>query len=100
MPRLIGIDEALKLVPTGKTINGRQAKNIGLVDEVDDDPLRFAVNIDGEQLEMTVPVGKLNAGEVDENALWVGALAKKRMRGQIAPLKAIDLLRVAETPRR
>ena len=47
---------------------------------------------------MAVPVGKLNAGEIDETHYEsASALAKKRMRGQIAPLKAIDLLRVAGT---
>ena len=98
LPRLVGLGEALKLVPTGKAINGRQAKDIGLVDEVDDDPLGFATMIDNERLGMAVPVGKLNAGEVDETHYESAiALAKKRMRGQIAPLKAIDLLRVAGT---
>ena len=46
----MGFREALKLVPTGKTINGKQASDIGLVDEVDDDPLGFASMIDGERL--------------------------------------------------
>ncbi|MEL0032828.1 MAG: enoyl-CoA hydratase/isomerase family protein, partial [Paracoccaceae bacterium] len=98
LPRLVGLGEALKLVPTGKAINGRQAKEIGLVDEIDDDPLGFAAMTNGEWLGMAVPVGELNAGEVDE-AQYESAivLAKKRMRGQAAPLKAIDLLRVAET---
>ena len=98
LPRLVGLGEALRLVPTGITINGRQAKNIGLIDEVDEDPQGFAAMIDAEQLEMAVPVGKLNAGEIDKTHYeTASALAKKRMRGQIAPLKAIDLLRIAET---
>ena len=54
------------------------------------------MNIDGEQLRMTIPVGKLNAVEVDEKHYGLAStLAKKRMRRQIAPLKAIDLLRAA-----
>ena len=66
LPRLVGLGEALKLVPTGKAINGRQAKEIGLVDEVDDDPLGFATMIDGERLVMAVPVGKSNTVVVNE----------------------------------
>ena len=98
LPRLVGLVEALKLVPTGKAISGRQAKDIGLVDEVDDDPLDFATTIDGERLKMAVPVGKSNTVTVDETHYETAiALAKKRKRGQIAPLKAIDLLRVAGT---
>ena len=98
LPRLVGIGEALKLVPAGKTINGRQARDIGLVDVVDDDPLGFAAIIDGERLGIVVPVGELTATEVDETHYETArALAKKRMRGQVAPLKAIDLLRVAGT---
>ncbi len=98
LPRLVGLGEALNLVPTGKAINGRQAKEIGLVDEIDDDPLGFAAITNGELLGMAVPVGALNAGEVDEaHYESASVLAKKRMRGQVAPLKAIDLLRVAQT---
>ena len=96
LPRLIGFGEALKLIPTGKTINGRQAKDIGFVDEVDDDPLGFAAMIDGELLGMVVPIAELNTVPVDETHYEsAAALAKKRMRGQIAPRKAIDLLRFA-----
>jgi len=98
LPRLVGLAEALKLVPTGKAINGRQAKDIGLVDEVDDNPLGLATMTKGEWLGMAVPVGALNAGKIDETHYEsASAFAKKRMRGQIAPLKAIDLLRVAGT---
>ena len=98
LPRLVGLAEALKLVPTGKAINGRQAKDIGLVDEVDDDPLGLATMTKGEWLRMAVPVGALNAGGIDETHYEsASTFAKKRMRGQIAPLKAIDLLRVAGT---
>ena len=56
LPRLIGLAEALKLVPTGKAINGGQAMDIGLVNKVDDDPLGFAAMIDSEQLEKAVQV--------------------------------------------
>ena len=96
LPRLVGFREALKLVPTGKAINGKQASDIGLVDEVADDPLGSAVMIDDERLGTAVPIKELNAGGVDETHYEsASAVAKKRMRGQIAPLKAIDLLRVA-----
>ena len=96
LPRLVGFREALKLVPTGKPINGKRACDIGLVDEVADDPLGFAAMIDDERLGMAVPIKELNAGEADETHYESAiAVAKKRMRGQIAPLKAIDLLRVA-----
>ena len=95
LPRLIGLPEALKLVPTGKPINGKQASNIGLIDEVDDDPVGFAAMIDDKRLGMAVPIRELTADEADETHYGSAiAVAKKRMRGQIAPLKAIDLLRV------
>ena len=101
LPRLVGFDEALRLVPTGKAIDGRQAKEIGLIEEVDDDPLGFAAIIDGENLRKMVPVGELHTSGVNEkNYESARALAEKQMRGQIAPLKAIDLLRVAATEKR
>ncbi|MEC8653903.1 MAG: 3-hydroxyacyl-CoA dehydrogenase NAD-binding domain-containing protein, partial [Pseudomonadota bacterium] len=98
LSRLVGFVEALKLVPTGEAISGREAMEIGLVDEVDDDPPGFAATVDIGLLGMAVPSGELKASAVDEvHYESARAHTKKRMRGQIAPLKAIDLLRVAGT---
>ena len=46
LPRLVGLAEALKLIPTGKTISGKAAMTIGLVNAIDDDPVAAAKLID------------------------------------------------------
>ncbi|MCI4666188.1 MAG: 3-hydroxyacyl-CoA dehydrogenase NAD-binding domain-containing protein [Neomegalonema sp.] len=98
LPRLVGLQKALELIPTGKTIRGREAKAIGLVDELDDDPIFFAEMTNIEWLGMATPVGELNSGALEPEAFEAArAIAHKKMRGQAAPLKAIDLIEAAQT---
>lgn len=49
LPRLIGTANALELFFTASPIDARRAHAIGLIDEISEDPLAFAVNLD-EQL--------------------------------------------------
>ncbi|PLX39151.1 MAG: enoyl-CoA hydratase [Hyphomicrobiales bacterium] len=98
LPRLIGLEAALDLVPTGKPVSGTAAKALGLVNEVDDDPVAHAEMLNGEQLGTVVPVGELNTGTVAPEAFEKARkTAAKRMRGQIAPQKAIDLLELSQS---
>lgn len=97
LPRLIGMEQALGMIPTGRAIFAEQAKDIGLIDEIDDDPVFFADTTNGEWLGMAVPVGELNTGQApvarfDE----ARAVAAKRMPNQIAPLEAIKLMEAAQ----
>ncbi|MDC3234678.1 enoyl-CoA hydratase/isomerase family protein, partial [Candidatus Puniceispirillum sp.] len=62
LPRLIGLTEALKLIPTGKTISGGKAMAIGLVDAIDDDPITAAKLIDQKILIEVVPLNLTRAG--------------------------------------
>ena len=98
LPRLVGIETALKMIPTGKPVSGAAAKEIGLVDAVDDDPIACAEMLNSEWLGMAVPVGELNSGDADE-ALFDAArqVARTRMRGQQAPLRAIDLVALSRS---
>jgi 3-hydroxyacyl-CoA dehydrogenase len=98
LPRLVGLDNALEMIPTGKSVTGQQAKVIGLVDELDDDPVARAEMVNSEWLDMAVPVGELNSGQAGP-AVYEKArdVAMKKMRGQDAPLKAIDLLERSES---
>ena len=98
LPRLIGLNEALKLIPTGKTISGRAAMAIGLVDAIDDDPINAAKLIDQKILSELVPLNLTKAG-ADETVNYDAArqIAIRRMRGQEAPLTSISLLEMAQT---
>ena len=98
LPRLVGLEKALSMIPTGKSVTGEQAKAIGLIDELDDDPVAHAEMVNSEWLDMACPVGELNSGDVSAEAFeQAREIAAKKMRGQRAPLKAIELLELAET---
>lgn len=98
LPRLIGLTEALKLIPTGRTISGRVAMAIGLVQAIDDDPINAAKLIDQRTLSEAVPLNLTKLG-ADKTVNYDAArqVAIKRMRGQEAPLTAISLLEIAQT---
>ena len=98
LPRLVGLAEALKLIPTGKTISGKAAMTIGLVNAIDDDPVAAAKLIDQKILSEAVPLSLMKAG-TDKTVNYDTArqIAIRRMRGQEAPLTAISLLETAQT---
>ena len=98
LPRLVGLAEALKLIPTGKTISGKAAMAIGLVNAIDDDPVAAAKLIDQKILSEAVPLSLMKA-ETDKTVSYDTArqLAIRRMRGQEAPLTAISLMETAQT---
>ena len=97
LPRLVGMEEALKMIPTGRPIKAEYAKEIGLLDEVDADPVYFAELTNPEWLDMKVPVGELNAGETAADVFEAAtAEASKKMRQQVAPVRAIELLQLAQ----
>lgn len=98
LPRLVGLEKSLEMIPTGKSLSGEEAKAIGLIDELADDPVAYAGMVNDEWLGMAVPVGELNSGEAASSTFKAARdVAMKKMRGQHAPLKAIELLHLAET---
>ena len=98
LPRLIGMEQALRLIPTGKAVDAEQALALGLINNIDPEPVYFAELTNAEWLGMAVPVGELNAGAATEEAYAAArALARRKMAGQQAPPRAIALLQAAET---
>lgn len=93
LPRLVGLEAALSMIPTGKPITGARAKEIGLVHEISDDPVGFAEVTNPELLSTIVPLCELNPPE--ENGALLAKTrhsAATKMRGQVAPMAAIDAI--------
>lgn len=96
LPQLVGMEQALMMIPTGRAISAEAAKSIGLIDEVDADPVFFAEMTNAEWLGMAVPVGDLNTGDAPAEIFdKARAIAAQRMPQQVAPLRAIELLEAA-----
>lgn len=96
LPRLIGLARALPLISTGATMKGKAALAQGLVDAVADDPLAEALALDLSLLGPSIADLPPPAPDTDAVAAARDA-AKKRLRGQIAPRKAIDLMELSTT---
>ncbi|MEQ8291473.1 MAG: enoyl-CoA hydratase-related protein [Roseovarius sp.] len=97
LPRLVGLEKALELVPTGRAVTAEEARAIGLIDEVDADPVAFAELTNAEWLGMKVPVSELNSGELPSEVFEAARRAAEAdMPGQIAPQRAIDLIEVSQ----
>ncbi len=96
LPRLVGVAMALEMIQTGKPVTGARALEIGLVDELADDPLFAAEAVNGELLATRVAVGDLPGPEPDEAAFSAASKrGETRLKGQIAPKVAVDLVRLA-----
>lgn len=98
LPRLVGMARALEMIPSGQSVTAEIARDIGLIDEIDADPVNFAEMTNSEWLGMKVPVSELNAG-ADGPEIFDAArdAVRQKMRGQTAPLRAIDLLAQSQT---
>lgn len=93
LPRLVGVATALEMIPTGKPVSGTRALEIGLVDEVAQDPLSAAQAVTDEVLAARVAVGALPNPPRDIAAFNAARdLADRKSRGQVAPGIAIDLV--------
>ena len=100
LPRLVGIKQALAMIPTAKPISAQKAQEIGLVDGIADDPVALARSLDLGTIELSAQVCDLPAPKAALDAIDAAReAAQKRMRGQVAPLVAIDLIaQTAEVP--
>ncbi|MDO5604747.1 MAG: 3-hydroxyacyl-CoA dehydrogenase NAD-binding domain-containing protein [Paracoccus sp. (in: a-proteobacteria)] len=94
LARLIGLERAFPLVSTGTTLKARAALAEGLVDALNDDPLAAALAVDPASLGPAIDDLPPPA-PAPEAARAARANAGRRMRGQIAPLRAIELMELA-----
>jgi len=94
LPRLIGIESALELVPTAKIINATEAQRINLIDAINDEPIQM-----GKTLDLTILTQpQLNPVE-QKKSLFDQARRKaiKERPGELAPLEAIDLIQASQS---
>lgn len=99
LPRLIGVHQALEMIVLGEPVAALRAKQLGIVDIVADDDLLDAAQAFARDIVNTNSVLKRTCDPVEGLGLNTDAqtalntarqLAAKRMRGQNAPLRAID----------
>lgn len=102
-PRLAGVAAAVELVTTGRPVKAAKALSMGLIDAIVGGDLRaealafarLALTLPLPQPVSARPVTSPDAGWWEEQRTAIA----KRARGEVAPLRALDCLRVAtETP--
>lgn len=93
LPRLIGLQQALSMIPAGQSIGSEQALKIGLIDGLSEDPVAEAASKDLSSFERRGAISNMPGPAVDKAAIGdARARANRRLANQIAPLKAIDLI--------
>ena len=96
--RLIGVSAALELVPTGRSVRADKALDLGLVDIVAADPVAAAMEVSDADLKKAIAVGRMAvAPAVPQVFDDARAVAHKKLRGHVAPLRAIALMELAQT---
>ncbi len=96
LPRLVGVSTALEMIQTGKPVTGPRALKIGLVDELAEDPVFAAEEVNGELLATRVAVGDLPGPEAEAAAFSAAQeRGAARYKGQSAPGVAVELVRLA-----
>ncbi len=94
LPRLAGLKVALEMITTGKAIKSEAAIRNGFLDAVAENPKEHAAGVSLGDVLGKLAVSKMPAPEQDAPSFdAASASAHKRMRNQIAPLVAIDLIK-------
>jgi 3-hydroxyacyl-CoA dehydrogenase len=102
LPRLIGLEAALRMIPTGDPVDAQQARELGLVDEIVHGDLiteavAFAGRVAGlpDGLRRSHEMQVSSEGPADEIIAAGRAQVEKRARGMIAPVRCIDAIEAA-----
>lgn len=102
LPRLIGLEAALRMIPTGDPVDAGQARALGLVDDVVeggliDEAVAFVRRVadSDDALRRTHEMEVVSDGPVDEVIAGARDVVAKKARGMIAPLRCIDAIEAA-----
>jgi 3-hydroxyacyl-CoA dehydrogenase len=104
LPRLVGVAKAVEMCAEGKPVSARQAASLGLIDRlIDGDLLSGAVAFAREVANRPAPKTRARTEKIgttaENTAIFTAAraAARKKQRGQLAPLAAIDAVEAATT---
>ncbi|MEJ5219875.1 MULTISPECIES: FAD-dependent oxidoreductase [Rhodobacterales] len=96
LPRLIGIESALDMIVSGQAVSATRAINLGMIQQLAEDPLEAALALDAADLAKARAPDHLPAPLPDDAALAAAhTRAKRRMAGQDAPQIAADLIKAS-----
>ncbi len=102
LPRLVGVETALDFITSGKRVAAPKALELGMVDQVVEEPLQeSALAYARSLLDEGAPLRRIRDLEVpaaesgaDVFEVWRKNMAKRR-RGQVAPQKIVDCVEAA-----
>jgi 3-hydroxyacyl-CoA dehydrogenase len=98
-PRLAGVEAAVELVTSGRPVKAAKALSLGLIDAVVSGDLRAeAIAFARKALTQALPQPVSARPVTSPDAAWWDDQRKtiaKRAKGEIAPLRALDCLRIA-----
>jgi 3-hydroxyacyl-CoA dehydrogenase len=98
LPRLVGMETALSMIPQGRSLKAAAAADAGLVDALDDDPVTAACVADLAAALVRPPVSTMPPPVAAPEAVAAARkTAAKKMRGQRAPAEAIALVELTAT---
>jgi 3-hydroxyacyl-CoA dehydrogenase len=103
LPRLAGIEKAMEMCAFGEPISAQDALAAGIVDQILEgdllsEAIRFARSVPGVRKTRERGEKLADAASAQALASKLKAAAAKRMRGQRAPLAAIDAVAAAAMP--
>lgn len=108
LPRIIDVETATRMMTTGKPITAEMAEEVGLLDRIVPSVAAFEDNVHQFAMELLAKNAPTRAcaqrtvdlSRVDETFFTDQRQAlEKKLRGQIAPLRCIDMVEVAsQTP--
>ena len=98
LPRLVGMETTLSMIPQGRSLKAAAAADAGLVDALDDDPVTAACVADLAAALVRPPVSTMPPPVAAPEAVAAARkTAAKKMRGQRAPAEAIALVELTAT---
>lgn len=93
LPRLIGVAKAVGLISEGRVVSAQEALAMGLVETLADDPLAAAIALPAQVLhDHPALCDRRPPSPAPDAVIAAQKAVQKRMPGQTAPLRSIELV--------